>query len=283
MAKGPEASGRVVAVSTVLFDGYPIEMAIEEIARSGAGYIEPAFIKGYVEFDESTFAAVSARRLRTAVEAAGIGVHAVSVHMDLASEDALPMLERRIDFAEEIGASVLITNSGKAAARDRIAATIMAQLPRLEKWGGLLALENPGHGGGDLMGTAADGQAFVAELGSGHVRLNHDAANVFTYSGAAIQPANDWRRAASAIGHAHLKDVRSTSEGWSFCPLGAGDVDLCSYLAAIPATLPLTIELPLRLQRPQRADPVRSQRVDIGELRAALAQSLRFLANPQQQ
>ncbi|MDL2401666.1 sugar phosphate isomerase/epimerase family protein [Rhizobium mayense] len=283
MAKAaePGKDKRIVSISTVLFDGYPMGTSIEEIARSGAAYVEPAFIKGYVEFDETTFTGGSARRFRAAVEASGLAVHTVSAHMDLASDDAGSMLDRRIGFAQDVGARVLITNAGSIVARHRILATIRALLPRLERWGGLLALENPGHGSNDLIGSAAEGQTLIGEVGTEMVRLNHDTANVFTYSREARQPEPDWRVAASVIAHGHLKDVRASREGWSFCPLGSGNVDLCSYLAAIPETLPLSIELPLRLERPGRADPERRSRAkDLGELRVALSQSLLFLANP---
>jgi sugar phosphate isomerase/epimerase len=282
MAKEAETGGakRIVSISTVLFDGYPMKTAIEEIARSGARFIEPAFIKGYIDFDETSFAAAPARALRAMAEASGLGVHAISAHMDLSGADAVSMLDRRIGFAQDIGARVLITNAGPRAGRDRIISTIRALVPRLESWGGMLALENPGHGSGDLIGNATEGKALVDDIGLEHVRLNHDTANVFTYSREALQPGPDWSRAASAIGHAHLKDVRGTSQGWSFCPLGSGDVDLVSYLDAVPQTLPLSLELPLRLDRPQRADPQRSaDPKSLETLRAALEQSLAFLTN----
>jgi sugar phosphate isomerase/epimerase len=282
MARAPETGGggRIVSISTALFDGYPLETAIGEIARSGAPHVEPAFIKGYVDFDETTFSSGSARQLLSMIEAAGLGVHAVSAHMDLSSAEAVAMLDRRIGFAQDVGARVLITNAGPRAGRDRIIETILALQARLEGWGGMLALENPGHGMDDLIGNAAEGKALIDVIESPHVRLNHDAGNVFTYSREALQPTDDYRSAADAVGHVHLKDVRATPEGWSFCAIGFGDVDVASYLAAIPKTLPLSLELPLRLERPGRADPHRATRPrSLAALRGALAQSLDFVSN----
>jgi sugar phosphate isomerase/epimerase len=282
MAKASETEGgdRIVSISTALFDGYPMETAIAEIAASGARHVEPAFIKGYVEFDETAFSVEPARRLRAMIEAAGLKVHAVSAHMDLLATDAVTMLDRRIGFAGEIGAKVLIANAGPQQGRDRIIETIRSLLSRLADWGGMLALENPGHGSGDLIGNAAEGRALIDVVGSPHVRLNHDAANVFTYSREALQPADDYRRAAEAIGHIHLKDVQATPEGWRFCAIGRGEVDLASYLDTIPDVLPLSLELPLRLERPGRGDPRRmADPKSLRELRAALAQSLSFVNN----
>lgn len=271
--------GRIVSVSTVLFDGYPMERALEEIARSGAKYAEPAFIRGYVDFSEDDFSDSAARGLGRVAKDLDLSVHAISAHMDLSLKDAATMLRRRVDFAEALGAKVLITNAGPAMRVESIRATIVALLPRLERWGGVLAIENPGHGSGDLVGTAGEGKSLIDVIGSPHVRLNHDAGNVFTYSGERLQPADDYMSARDAIAHAHLKDILSLESGWSFCPLGSGDVDIVGYLDAIPVDLPLSLELPLRLTRPGRNDPQRSEQpLSIDDLNAALVKSLAFVS-----
>ena len=279
MARAPKSgAGRIVSISTALFDGYPMELAIDEIARSGAGYIEPAYIRGYVDFTEDDFAEHPARRLRGLVEAAGLNIHAISAHMDLSLDDAPAMLARRIAFAGHLGARVLITNAGPMAKREAIVSTIEASLPLLEGWGGVLAIENPGHGADDLVGNAVEGSRLCQDIGSTHVRLNHDAGNIFTYSREALQPADDFLRAPDAICHAHLKDISTTGEGWSFCAIGSGGVDIKTYLETIPPMLPLSLELSLRLSRPGRADPHRrTERRNLTELREALEQSLEFM------
>lgn len=272
--------GRIVSVSTVLFDGYPFALALEEIARAGATHVEPAFIRGYVDFTEDDFSEGAARELAGSIAEAGLKVHALSAHMDLSGAEARSMLARRIAFAEALGARVLITNAGPERAADTVLATIMALLPRIEAWGGMLAIENPGHGSGDLVGTAEQGRRLVERIGSPHVRLNHDAGNVFTYSHERLQPAGDYLAAREAIGHAHLKDVKSTPEGWSFCATGSGDVDLKHYLDAIPPDLPVSLELPLRLRRPGRQDPQRAtEPLPVEQLRAALEASLAFVSS----
>jgi sugar phosphate isomerase/epimerase len=282
MAKVLESlkSRRIVSVSTALFDGYEMEVAIDEIAHSGARHVEPAYIKGYVDFDETAFEEGRATALGAIVGAAGLSAHAVSAHMDLSMTDAAEALARRIGFAAELGASVLITNAGPMSGRDAIMTAIETVLPRLEDTGIMLALENPGHGTGDLIGSAREGKRLVEAIGSTSVRLNHDAGNVFTYSREHLQPAEDLLAAAYVIGHAHLKDVKASEAGWSFTALGAGDVDLAAYLTALPKEMPLSIELPLRLRRPGRADPVRdSARLDLATIREKLATSLAFVAS----
>jgi sugar phosphate isomerase/epimerase len=270
--------GRIVSISTVLFDGYPMARALEEIARSGAKHVEPAFIRGYMDFTEEDFSEIAAGRLGRLAKELGLSIHAVSAHMDLSMDDAVAMLRRRVDFAEALGAQVLITNAGPTILFERIRDTIGVLLPRLERWRGLLALENPGHGRDDLIATAGEGKKLVKAIGSRHIRLNHDAGNVFTYSGEKLDPADDYASGRDVIAHAHLKDVASSQGGWSFCRIGSGDVDLAGYLAVIPPHLPISLELPLRLSRPGRSDPRRrDQPLPIKDLREAVRESLAFV------
>ncbi|MDG4878795.1 sugar phosphate isomerase/epimerase [Mesorhizobium sp. WSM4935] len=269
---------RIVSVSTALFDGYSMELAIEEIAQAGAMHVEPAFIRGYVDFDEGMFASANASKLRVTAETAGLGIKAVSAHLDLSGRDAVDALSRRAAFAASLGASFLITNAGPMRNRADIRRTIDAVLPRLEQADVALALENPGHGKDDLLGSARSGASFIREIGSRHVCLNHDAGNVFTYSQEVTQPAEDIAAVIDAVGHAHLKDVASGDAGWAFCALGEGAVDYQKYWPALPSALPVSIEMPLRLERPQRFDPQRRNTpVDIPTVRAALRRSLHFV------
>jgi sugar phosphate isomerase/epimerase len=106
---------RTVSVSTALFDGYPLEKAFEEIAASGAHSVEPAFIKGYIDFDESAFSDGNGRRLARLIADAGLGVTAVSAHLDLACEGAVEMMRRRIAFAASV--SRALSSAAAALAR----------------------------------------------------------------------------------------------------------------------------------------------------------------------
>jgi sugar phosphate isomerase/epimerase len=270
---------RTVSVSTVLFDGYPLEKAFEEIAASGARSVEPAFIKGYIDFDESAFSEGNARRLARLIADAGLGVRAVSAHLDLACEGAVEMVRQRIAFAATLGAQLLITNAGAVSRRGRVLETITAVLTDCAAANVSLALENPGHGSGNLIVSGAKGAALVSAVGSPHVRLNYDVGNIFTYSRERLQPEEDIADAMGAVAHLHLKDVASDRAGWRFTAIGDGAIDYRALWRALPADLPVGIELPLRLDRSGRADPIRRKDpVPLPDIRRALRRSLGFVA-----
>ena len=263
------------AVSTVAFDGYPFEVAFDELAALGVERIEPAFIRGYTDFDESTFSEGRAQRLGRALETRGLRVQGLSAHMDLAAEDADAMLARRIGFAQVLGARILITNAGPEAGRTAILRQIETAIPALEAAGITLALENPGHGRGDLIGQGEQGAALVAELDAPHVRLNVDVGNLLTYAGAA-EPGLS--AAVPFAAHAHLKEIAEDGPDWRFAPLGEGLVDwpaVAGVVRRLAPGLPVALELPLRLRRPGRADPVRAKEaLPLAVIRDALRLSL---------
>ena len=100
----------MLSVSTVLFDGHPMEAGFELLAARGIHAVEPAFIKGYIDFTETDFCDAAAARLSRSVAAFGLAIQAVSTHMDLSTGDAGDALARRIDFAATLGNPFLITN-----------------------------------------------------------------------------------------------------------------------------------------------------------------------------
>ena len=109
---------RPVAVSTVICEGHPLPRAFEAIAAAGFALVEPAYIGGYMEFDETAFSDAEAGRVRGWLRGAGLRAQALSAHVDLGQEGAGAMLARRIRFARAIGAGILVTN---AAPRARMA------------------------------------------------------------------------------------------------------------------------------------------------------------------
>lgn len=272
-----------LAVSTVLFDGYEMGQAFDEIAASGLGFVEPAFIPGYTDFTEADFSEAAGQGLAARAARSGLNIGAVSAHMDLGQpgEAGFSMLARRIRFAAACASPVLISNAGLARDADTIAEHVEAALPLCEALGVMLALENPGHGSGAMIHDVASGTAFVARFAHPLLRLNYDAGNVYSYSGGTLQPGDDIATAGTAaIGHGHLKDLSASAGDWGFCAIGAGLVDYPALMRRLPAALPLSLELPLRLARPGRGDPVRSPTaLPLPMLRAALETSLRALAS----
>jgi sugar phosphate isomerase/epimerase len=269
---------RPISISTVAYDGHPLEAAIEGVAALGLGLVEPAYIRGYMVFGEEDFEAPASAALRRRMRDAGLSAIAVSAHMDQGHEDAPAMLARRIRHTAAIGARICITNSTTIDRRDALLRTLEATHPIAEALDVVIALENPGNGPTNLMRDGAAGARLLAELGMERVRLNYDTANALTCTEGAVRPETDIAAALPLCVNLHLKDARRLQDRWAYAPLGEGEIDYDALLAACAGRpdLPMTVELPLRLVRRFHEEPTRDPAVPtVAAVGEAIARSLR--------
>lgn len=130
-----------ISVSTAAFDGYDHALAFEEIAKLGVQYVEPAYIQGYVTFDESAFTDRAAQVLSRQMADAGVAPLALSAHIDAGETDAVERLRRRLGFAARIGAQIVITNSTTLDRRDEFRRNVVELLPVAQEYGVVIAFE----------------------------------------------------------------------------------------------------------------------------------------------
>jgi sugar phosphate isomerase/epimerase len=265
-----------ISLSTVVFDGHPIETALEETAALGLRRVEPAYIQGYMDFDERAFTDAAGGTMRKRLSSCGLSAFAVSVHMDLGHPEAAPMLSRRLTFAASIGARIVITNAASQSNLSAMDRCLAAVLPEAERSRVTIALENPGHGAGALVADGRSGAAVVERFRNDWLKLNYDCANVLTYSEGKVRPADDIDAALPVLAHVHFKDVRRTAGGWAYVPIGDGEAALDQLAAKIAtAGVPVGLELPLRLTRRAGEAPERNGApLDLEAIRAAVRLSL---------
>jgi sugar phosphate isomerase/epimerase len=271
---------RPVTVSTVAFDGHPLGTAIDELARLDVRLIEPAFIKGYMDFAEADFEAAGAARVGRQMRDAGVSALAISAHMDTGQPEAAAMLARRIRFASAIGARFVITNATGIGYRDGLMRTLAANIDLAGDLGITIALENPGYGPDNLMQHGAAAADLIRALGMEQVRLNYDTSNALTCSEGKVLPEEDIEAALPFCAHLHLKDVLLRADRWSYTAIGQGAVNYAALMPKLSAhpDLPLTIELPLSLVRMFGKEPFRDpDLVPLPIIRQAIARSIDFV------
>ena len=271
----------MISFSTVLLDGMNFEAGLRMLADAGARSVEPAFIEGYMPFDETVFIEPKGRALALMIADCGLSVQAVSAHTDLGQDGSADRLLRRLDFAQGLGAKILISNATTGAQRALLDKTLSKCLPSFQAAGVVLALENPGHGRDALIPDGAAGAALVAQFDHISLRLNYDIGNAWTYGARQLGLEGDLLAALPWIAHLHLKDIQDHQGDWTFCAIGAGQVGYDAHLARLflPG-VPLGVEVPLRLHRPGRGEPVRrSDPIPPLALQRTVMQSLAALAS----
>jgi sugar phosphate isomerase/epimerase len=273
----------MLSVSTVVFDGHDMGAGFDVIAGLGLRAVEPAFIKGYIEFDELAFRPAAAVRMANMLAQSGLQAAALSAHIDLGETDSADRLLRRLDFAARIGAPVVVTNATGIDRQLAFEDTLQRCLPEFAARGVILALENPGHGTGSLIPNGFVGAALVQAIGDPWLRLNYDIANAMTYGERTMSARDDLARALPWCARLHLKDIANDGPDWTFCAIGDGDVgygDLLDRVLRQPHVPDIGLELPLRLTRPGRHDPVRKPNaVSLADARSAISRSVAFFQN----
>jgi sugar phosphate isomerase/epimerase len=237
-----------IAINTLAFHGYPLDTALEEIARLGT-CVEPVFIAKYdPTLREEYFSESNAQTLRTRLEGLRLKATSMGSHMDLGQPDAVDIFLRRMEFAKAIGAGMILTNASQKPRETVFSRNVETLAAHAEKLDLVIALENPGDGQDQLLGTGTEGVTLLRKLGSDRVRLNYDFSNVFTYSRGNRRPEEELASVLPYVGHLHLKNVKPWEGGWAVCGLEEGVIDYVRLFQQFPALsrLPMSIELPLR-------------------------------------
>jgi sugar phosphate isomerase/epimerase len=273
---------QVISISTVAYDGHDLATVLREVSELGTGYVELAYIQGYVEaFSESFFSDSNAGMICELLSDTGLLCLAFSAHMDLTTKQSVDRFRRRMDFANRVGADIIISNVGPRTGQDQFMRNI-EQLAEFARSRGLvIALENPGDGIANIIDSGKVGASIIKQIGSEAVRLNYDFGNVVSHHHEKTRPEDDFLYALPFSAHFHIKDVTSSEQGWSFPEIGRGSIDYASILrtlASQPQPRPLSLEIPLRVRRAPDASPRRSASpAPLDEIRKVLRGSLDYV------
>jgi L-ribulose-5-phosphate 3-epimerase len=269
---------RIVSVSTMAFDGYALETALDELAALGVKHVEPASVdKIFQHLVEEDFCPARANWLRKELNARGLSCLSLSAHMDLTGADSVERFHRRLEFARNIGARCVNSIAGPTGRLDVFKRNIPAIADRARDLGVVVALENHG----DLLDREHQILEFIREINHPAIRVNYDTGNAWYYSKGAINPVEELALVAPVVAHIHLKTPKIVEGLLRWVALGDGILDLPAVGRVLKERLPgvpVSYELSPR-QRSRDFEPRwRAPEVPpLPELRATIARSLAAL------
>ncbi|MFA5026927.1 MAG: sugar phosphate isomerase/epimerase family protein [Candidatus Methylomirabilota bacterium] len=269
---------RIVSVSTMAFDGYPLETALDELAALGVKHVEPASVdKVFQHLVEEDFCPARANRLRRELGERGLSCLSLSAHMDLTRPDSVERFQRRLEFARNLGARCVNSIAGPAEHLDGFRRNLPAIAERAKDLGVVIALENHG----DLLDRGLQILEFIREIGHPAVRVNYDTGNAWYYSRGAIDPVEELALLAPVAAHVHLKSPKIVDGLLCWAALGDGVLDLPRLARVLMERMPgvpVSYELSPR-QRSRDFEPRwRAPEIPrLQEIRALVAESLTAL------
>jgi sugar phosphate isomerase/epimerase len=269
---------RIVSVSSMAFDGYSLETALDELAELGVRFVEPASVdKVFQHLVEADFCDNRAVWLGNQLAARNMVCLSLSAHMDLTQSDSVDRFCRRLEFAQAIGARAINTIAGPAGNLAGFRANIPTIAQRAADLGIVVALENHG----DLVDRGRQIVDFIHAVGNPVVRTNYDTGNAWYYSKGSVNPAEELAEVAPMVSHVHLKAPRVDEGMMRWVALGEGVLDLPAVGRVLRERLPgvpVSIELSLR-QRSRDFEPRwrTPEILSLSEIRGFITRSIQAL------
>ena len=269
-------------ISTAAYDGYDLDVVFREIAKTGVDLVEIAFIEGYTDpFTEDYFNDENAAKISALLVAYGLKCISFSSHVDLSREGIVDIFKKRMTFARQLGAQYIISNAAPLPNKDQFMQNI-AQLGQTAAFLDIIiALENPGDGNPNVIDSAEPAARTIEEIGLESVKINYDFGNLLSHCFGKLKPEQDYKHVLSQTAHFHIKDVAEDDSGWYFTEIGKGIIDyqtIIRELTAVSDSVPLSLEIPLRVTRAPDASPRRAtQPVDLEEIRRVITGSVNFV------
>jgi sugar phosphate isomerase/epimerase len=270
-------------ISTVAYDGYDLAVAFREIAQTGVKLVEVAFIEGYTDpFTEDYFTDQNAAKISALLKKFGLKCLSFSSHVNLSQEGIVEVFKNRMVFARILGARYIISNAAPMTGKDQFMENIAELGKTAASLDMIICLENPGDGNPNVIDSAEPAARAIEEIGMDSVTINYDFGNLLSHCFSKLKPGQDYKHVLHQTGHFHIKDVAfDETTGWYFTEIGRGTIDYAAILkelASFSDTVPLSLEIPLRVSRAPDASPRRaSQPVPLEEIRRVMAGSVNFV------
>ena len=268
-------------ISTAAYDGYDLTVALSEIAETGVNLVEVAFIEGYTDpFTEDYFNDENATKISALLAEYGLACMSFSSHVDLSREGIVDIFKKRMAFASKLGAQYIISNAAPLPDKNQFMENIAVLGRAAEALGMIIGLENPGDGKANVIDSAEPAARTIDEIGLASVKINYDFGNLLSHCFGKLKPEHDYKQVLAQTAHFHIKDVAEDDAGWYFTEIGKGTIDYQTILKelAVSDSVPLSLEIPLRVTRAPDASPRRApQPVDLAEIRRVMTGSVNFV------
>ncbi len=270
----------LLAANTSAYGGYDLNVALEHIASLGYHRVEIAAMYGLTEhISQNQLTPKEALKVKTIMKQNGLKNTAFSAHLFLNRPDAVELFLPRMDFAKEIGASIINTKAGAPSGLEQFLRNMEQLIRHAEKIDIIIGLETHG----DIVNHGKLAAEAVQRFQSNQVILNYDFGNVLINSRGETDPAADFELITDQVGHLHLKDAVKGNTLWRWTSIGQGAIDYQKILTGIkqlPHPLPLTVDLPLSIVLDDNAEAKPLQHfLSLAEIDCIMKDSFQFITS----
>ena len=267
----------IISISTIAYDGYDLKTALKQISQFGGRYVELDAIEGLSkhiksrDFQDSAFE----EKISTMMRQFRLSSMAFSGHMDLSKEGAVSLFEKKMRFAKNLGAKIINTFSGPLKRIDAFYKNIKSIDKLAKSMDLIVALETHG----DIISDRSS-LSVIEKINSENVRINYDFVNSFHSAKGKIDLEKDFESMLKYIVYLHLKDTVLEKDIWHFTQIGKGIIDygeIFRILKKFPQKIPMSIELPLRLEIKDETPKETKPSLEIEQINKIVSNSLSYV------
>lgn len=268
----------VVSVSTNTYHGFTLEEALRGISAAGYTHVELTGVAGWTEHVHAKMSDAELRDVKALMDAYGLKPIGLSGHCNLMDSDRLADFMANIELAGKLGCKYIVSSTGEAhnsknenTKDELLVANLKKVLPLCEKSGVMLVLEIHGE-----HATGAQLRKIVDMVGSPHLGINYDTANVVFYG--KKMPDEDVKDCAKQVAYVHLKDKGGAPDAWDFPAPGKGWLkleDTLKYLDSQGFDGPISVEIEFTQEFTMR----KKNPEDLPVVDAAVADAYKYLSS----
>ncbi|HEX5416662.1 MAG TPA: sugar phosphate isomerase/epimerase [Chloroflexota bacterium] len=206
-----------IGCSTILYGGYPLDVALDGIRRAGYAAIELCAIPGMADHLPADATPAAYAAIRRQVADAGLAIESIGASTNLLDPDRRARFTRLIKAAAQLGAPALTTGSGGSsddeASYQQVLATLK-ELAHVAEGEGVKISIKP-HVRAAVYSTPT-ALRFVQDLPGDTIGLNYDASHLWR---ANETPEDSLAKLGGHLATARIRDAVSREPG------GPGPVD----------------------------------------------------------
>ena len=231
-----DSNRTIIAASPNCFLEFNPFVAYRYFPKVGIQYVEvPAAPSGAGMFAPELMDRDDVERLKERLSSLGVTPISVGAYCDLLQPHLVDALKRRIDFAQQLGATNVVSDATRQLEVDpepwRKLVNVLRYLGDYAADHGVrIALET--HGGLTRNGRLA--LKLLEAVDHPAIGLNYDTGNIYYYNDD-LDPAEDVKQVADRVVQVHLKDTAGGKGEWQFCTLGEGRVNFPAIIAVLQA------------------------------------------------
>lgn len=197
------------------FEGYKLEEAIKGLSKTKSKNIILCAIDGFTKHVIPEDMAVNEwESTKKLIEENSLNFTGLFGHCNIAVDDDIPKMKKRMEFTHFVGGKTIDTNSGPKGMEKSFYENIPEIIELAEKYDLIVFLETHG----DMILTGKDGAELLKKVRSDRVKISYDPANVTFTSNMKIDVSEDIKYAMDYLGSVHFKGIYYNKERslWTF-------------------------------------------------------------------